>query len=32
MLIYRYVYTFMNVNVEIYVFNRKFYLFKLARV
>lgn len=32
MLIYRYVYTFINVNVEIYVFNRKFYVFKLARV
>lgn len=32
MLIYRYVYTFINVNVGIYVFNRKFYVFKLARV
>lgn len=32
MLIYRYVYTFINVNIGIYVFNRKFYVFKLARV
>lgn len=32
MLIYRYVYTFINVNVGIYVFNRKFYIFKLTRV
>ena len=32
MLIYRYVYTFINVNVRIYVFNYKFYLFKSTRV